>query len=560
MLLAETALGQECERIWGTDVKGAGWSRSSTLAAIALLALCLPAASAPRGAAPDRDPPSVTLDGLFGRVALSGLFADGKTWADATPVRSPAEIRSAYRAADPRTRNALKAFVDAQFVAPPERPKTAVPPRGLRLRAHIAYLWPMLTRRTLEVPRWSSLIPLPNAYVVPGGRFREIYYWDSYFTMLGFGPGQASLRRGMVDNFAYLIRTFGHVPNGNRTYYLSRSQPPFFFKMVELTNPAHPRLADQRYLKELRLEYRWWMRGEADATPGHPVSRVVRMPDGSALNRYWDDRHSPRDESYAPDVKLGARTADPNVTYRNIRAAAESGWDFSSRWLADGDSLSTIRTSDIVPPDLNSLLYGLETAIARGCSEAGDQVCASAMAAKAAARSAAIRKYLWNPGTGVFDDYDWRSGRPVGNISAAALYPLFAEIATRRQADRTAATTARELLREGGLVATNRSTGQQWDSPNGWAPLQWIAVSGLCEYGEDTLAQTIAQRWLNTVSRVYSETGKLLEKYDVTRRRPGGGGEYPLQDGFGWTNGVTDAMLRAGPEHVCRAMRPTPDG
>ena len=493
------------------------------------------------------EPPSMVLGPLFERVALSNLFADGKTWADATPARPPTKIQQDFEASSPQDESALRHFVDANFVFPRSNEQTAEPPKGLRLRGHIEALWPMLTRKPGPAPSYSSLLPLPRPYVVPGGRFREIYYWDSYFTMLGFGPAQAQLRRDMVDNFAYLIRTFGHVPNGNRTYYLSRSQPPFFFKMVELTDAAHPARADRRYLKELRSEYNWWMRGEAQAAADHPVLRVVRMPDGAVLNRYWDDRAAPRDESYRADVESVAAASDKAGTYRNLRAAAESGWDFSSRWLADGTTLATIRITDVVPPDLNSLLYGLERAIARGCSQVGDRACASQMRNRARNRTAAMRKYLWNSTTGVFDDYDWHTLRPLGNVSAATLYPLFVRIATPSQAKSVARVVARELVKQGGLVTSNRTTGQQWDAPNGWAPLQWIAVIGMHNYGETALAKTIATRWLTTVSRVYAKSGKLMEKYDVSTRRPGGGGEYPLQDGFGWTNGVTIALLRVYP-------------
>ena len=134
------------------------------------------------------------------------------------------------------------------------------------------------------------------------------------------------------------------------------------------------------------------------------------------------------------------------------------------------------------------------------------------------------------------------------------LYPLFVGLAAPDQARRTAASVRAHLLAPGGLVTTTRRTGQQWDAPNGWAPLQWIAVQGLSAYGERELAQEIATRWLATVARVYGETGKLLEKYDVETARPGGGGEYPLQDGFGWTNGVTRALIDLYPEAIPRSV------
>lgn len=497
-------------------------------------------------------PPSVLFGDLFEEVALAGLFADSKQWADAVPKDEPAAILARYADEAPASREDLRAFVEREFVLDPPAPEARPPTPGLPLRRHIAALWPLLTRHTPQAEPFSSRLPLPNPYVVPGGRFREIYYWDSWFTMLGFGRQQALLQRGMVDNFAWLIEQHGHIPNGSRTYYLSRSQPPFFYEMVALLEPRNPRAAWASYLEELRAEHAFWMAGADAAAPGAPVRRVVVMPDGSRLNRYWDDRAAPRDESWREDVAVareaGASGKEAERLWRDIRAAAESGWDFSSRWFADGRSLATIRTTDIVPPDLNSLLYGLERAISRGCETRGDQACADEYREYANARRRAIRNYLWNEDAGVFDDYHWREQRVLGHMTAATLYPLFAGVATEAQAERVADAVERHLLKRGGIVTSDRDTGQQWDAPNGWAPLQWIAVSGLRRYGETDLAGTVARRWLTTVSSVYAETGKLLEKYNVVELTPGGGGEYPLQDGFGWTNGVTVAMLRLYPD------------
>jgi alpha,alpha-trehalase len=534
-----------------TDIGGKVNARNrlgrGILSALALALLAISAsARAEQCASRIKVPPSITLGPLFERVARSDLFADGKSWADAIPRRGPDQILAEYQAEPPSDREELRRFVARNFTLPAPRPAQRLPAPGLPLRPHIEALWPVLTRTDQNVSCQSSLLPLPAPYVVPGGRFTEIYYWDSYFTMLGLGPRDVHLRRSMVDDFAYLIRTYGHVPNGSRSYYLSRSQPPFFSLMVELTDPAHPRRAYARYLDDLRAEYVWWMKGADQAAIGRPAARVVRMPDGSLLNRYWDDRDAPRDESFRADVLTAEAAGRPGI-YRELRAAAESGWDFSSRWFADKRTLARIRTTDLVPPDLNSLMYQLELAIAAGCAEDGDAPCAREFGMQAERRGEAIRRYLWNGPIGTFDDYDWKLGRPVGNITAAGLYPLFAGIATKRQAESVAGTVASHLLKRGGLVASDQVTGEQWDAPNGWAPLQWIAVTALRNYGQNKLAAKIARRWLATVTENYDKTGKLLEKYDVVDRRPGGGGEYPLQDGFGWTNGVTIALLRLYP-------------
>ena len=277
------------------------------------------------------------------------------------------------------------------------------------LRQHIDALWPVLTRETPTVPPYSSLLPLPRAYVVPGGRFRELYYWDSYFTMLGLAEsGRADLLKDMVQNFAALIDAYGHIPNGTRSYYLTRSQPPFFFAMVGLLAPDDPAAAYARYLPQLKTEYGFWMEGAEGLAAGAAHRRVVKLDDGSILNRYWDDSDAPRDESYAEDVALARSIArPPQTTWRELRAAAESGWDFSSRWFADGRTLGAIDTTEIVPVDLNALLFGLENAIRAGCERSGDSDCAGDFGRRADARRAAIDRTLWDESRGVYLDYRW---------------------------------------------------------------------------------------------------------------------------------------------------------
>jgi alpha,alpha-trehalase len=519
-----------------------------------------PARAAISAATPVTQPPSLVLGDLFEAVAMSGHFADSKQWADAVPRRSPAEILQRSRGLDTGSSSALKAFLEENFALNPAGASLREPTPGLPLPEHISELWALLTRQTVDPPPYSSYLPLPHPYVVPGGRFQEVYYWDSYFTMLGFGPAQAELKRNMVRNFAHQIRTYGHIPNGNRTYYLSRSQPPFFFRMVGLLAPDRPARAFAEYLPELKAEHAFWMQDSDRAKAGQPARRVVRLPDGSLLNRYWDARDAPRDESFREDVAVAKSSRqDERRLYRDIRAAAESGWDFSSRWLADGQSLKTMQTTAIVPVDLNSLLYGLEQAIVQGCRFAKDLACVHSYEARSAARRAAMHRYLWNESSGLFDDYHWPDQRLQGHVTAATLYPLFVGLATDAQAARVAEVVGEELVRDGGIVSTNRTTGEQWDAPNGWAPLQWIAVTGLRRYEHDALAETIARRWLAMVSTVYAETGKLLEKYNVVTLTSGGGGEYPLQDGFGWTNGVTTGLLRMYACEACAAADETDD-
>lgn len=502
-------------------------------------------AALPIAAAADHpEPPQVLFGDLFVAVQTEAVYPDGKTFVDAVPDAAPQTILDDYHAMRPASAAALKAFVDAHFSFPAPPVSVVSEPANTTLEAHIDALWHQLTRSTPTAPPWSSLLPLPEPYVVPGGRFREIYYWDSYFTMLGLlESGRRDLVADMVADFAHLIDSYDHVPNGTRTYYLSRSQPPFFYAMVGLLG-GKPGEAESRYLPQLKAEYGFWMEGAGDLKPGQAHRRVVALEDGAILNRYWDDRDTPRDESYRDDLALARASGRPPAeVFRDIRAAAESGWDFSSRWFADARTKATIDTTEIIPIDLNGLLYGLESAIARGCEHGGDRTCAATFRQRAAARRAAIDRYLWDPGAGVYFDYLWSAHASLKRLSAATLYPLFSGCASRLQAAQVAAAVRASLLKAGGIVTTPLATGEQWDAPNGWAPLQWIGVSGFDSYGERPLAQLITCRWLRSVRRVYEKSGKLVEKYDVENERGGGGGEYPLQDGFGWTNGVTRRLL-----------------
>jgi alpha,alpha-trehalase len=525
---------------------------SAPLAVALLLVLGLGGTPGSAARAPFVPSPSQLYGPLFVQVAMQ-LH---QSLCPAIPKTTPLLIMQRYRAQHPGTRAALRRFVRSNFTFPQLTVRRI--PRDPTVAAHIARLWPILTRPATVPPPYSSTLYVPKPYVVPGGMFQELFYWDSYFIMLGLIPdGHMALVHDMIDDFDFLIDTYGHIPNANRTYFLSRSQPPDYYLMVGLLDPD-PAKAWAGHLHDLKREYAYWMQGDRPGLrPGEARLNVVEMPDGSLLNRYWDDRRTPRDEGYRNDV-LTARASGRRAAkvYRDIRAAAESGWDFSSRWFADHHHLTTIRTTDLVPPDLNSLLYGLERAISRGCAERHDLSCQRRFAARAGRRRRAMDRYLWDPKAGYFMDYDWRTRRRTGELSAATLYPLFVGLATSQQAGKVATVTRARLLKPGGLVTTTIVTGQQWDAPNGWAPLQWIAVRGLRRYGHRTLAHEIARRWVATVRRVYANTGKLVEKYDVEHSLPGGGGEYPLQDGFGWTNGVTEALLKLYPDLRASAAPP----
>ena len=492
-------------------------------------------------------PPAELYGDLFYDVQSKEIFDDSKTFVDVIPQYNVSLIRQRYNMLDDTTNNAVSDFIEQHFTIPND--KVSFKTDSSSINVHINKLWDVLQRPSDERVS-GTLIPLPNPYIVPGGRFREIYYWDSYFTMLGLQvDGEVETIRNMVDNFAFLINEYGFVPNGNRTYYLGRSQPPFFAMMVKVLAETEGNKVYKNYLPELEREYNFWMDGAARLDDEPAYRRVVRMPGGEILNRYWDDNATPRPESYREDIKTAgiAVTRNPERSkedvYRDLRAGAESGWDFSSRWLSENDEgefdLSTIHTTRIVPVDLNSLLYNLEITISKAAEISGDAQKAKEYQTRAEMRKLAIKKYHWNDDKGFFMDYNFRKNIQTNKLSLAGIYPLFFEIATKDQAEQVSTSIKNIFLKPGGLVTSPYNTGEQWDAPNGWAPLQWLAIKGLQNYGKDILASEIRTRWLELNREVYNRTYKMLEKYNVEDlSKESGGGEYPTQDGFGWTNGV----------------------
>ncbi|MBX3428308.1 MAG: alpha,alpha-trehalase TreF [Hyphomonadaceae bacterium] len=486
--------------------------------------------------------PSSVLGELFAAVAVMDIVP-AKDWADANPRRPVAEIVAAYRNEAPSSATELLGFVNTWFDLPGE--VTAMC-EGATVEAHIEETWAALIRPPLPTRSADSFLPLPYASIAPGGRFRECYYWDTYFTLLGLRD-RPEIILAAANNCRWQIERYGFVPNANRTYYLTRSQPPLFFKIVELLASVAGEQVVPNYLPALIQEHGFWMDGAASLAAVGAHRRVVRLPNGALLNRYWDDSDCPREEAYHPDVELASVAPNRVNTdiHREVRAACESGWDFSSRWLARQGELSSAITSSILPADLNSMLYGLEVFIAAGLARQGDTERAADYDAKAAARREAMCTYLWSEALGAFDDFDWTEGQLRGALSAAVTAPLFFGVSTPEQARATATLVESELLAAGGILTTIEQTGMQWDAPNGWAPMQWFAVEGLSRYGFIALADEIRKRWVRVVEQVFRHTGRLVEKYDVLTMCPGGGGEYALQDGFGWTNGVTKAFYEA---------------
>ena len=478
---------------------------------------------------------------LFISVQMNKVFADGKTFVDCVPKRSPQLIMAEYRLKKGIPNFNLKSFIDSNFNVPVNPVNTYQSDTSKSVTHHIEQLWGLLQRKPDSYIEGSSLIPLPNPYLVPGGRFREIYYWDSYFTMLGLQESkETEMMENMVKNFAYLIDTYGHIPNGNRSYYVSRSQPPFFSLMVGLLAEEKGDSIYETYLPALEKEYAYWMQADEGNLKSASADRsVVRIGDFN-MNRYWDSRETARQESFREDSLTALISGrDIQSMYRHLRAGAASGWDFSSRWFADGKTIKTIGTTEILPIDLNALLYGLEQTLFKTYDRLGDKARADIFKSKSQQRITFLNQYCWNEADGFYYDYNFTTKKQIKTPSLATVYPLFFRMSSGKQAKKVSRNIKTRFLKSGGLITTLNNTGQQWDAPNGWAPLQWMAITGLENYRQHDLAKQIAERWTGLNIKVFKRTGKLMEKYNVIDTNlEAGGGEYPSQDGFGWTNGV----------------------
>ena len=490
------------------------------------------------------------LGDLLNDVQNQNVYGDGKTFVDLVPARRLRSIKEEYKVLKNDPDFDLREFVTRHFYDATE---------GVYQRAyeshpehtpleHIDELWKFLERRN-RVTR-GSLIALPHKYIVPGGRFNEQFYWDTYFIMLGLASSKKWKQiENMMKNFAHQIRKYGYIPTANRSYLLSRSQPPFFSHMVRLLANNKGKNALRSYLPYMLSEYRFWMKGRLRLaqTDHKAYRRVVEMPNGTLMNRYYDNKNTPRPESLREDLEAAIESGrkDNKRMYLHLRAAAESGWDFSSRWFTNPTDIKTIHTADVIPVDLNCLLYHLELTIADAYKASFNLVQARQFRKKAKARQKAIDEYNWDEKDGFYKDYNFHHGTHTLVPSLAGVFPLFVGAASQEQADRVADILRKDFLRPGGLVTTNIENGQQWDAPNGWAPLQWAAVEGLRKYGHDDLADEISRRWIELNEKVYKTSGKFVEKYNVESADGlGGGGEYVLQDGFGWTNGVFEAFKR----------------
>ncbi|XP_026730597.1 trehalase-like isoform X3 [Trichoplusia ni] len=438
-------------------------------------------------------------------------------------------------------------------------------------------LWLQLGRKMKEDVKQNqdlySIIYVDNPVIVPGGRFREFYYWDSYWIIKGLLLSEMrSTAKGMVSNFMNIVERIGFIPNGGRIYYAMRSQPPLLIPMVQIIMED---MDDEEFLRQhihtLDREFDFWM-------TNHTVE-IDHEGHRYTLARYYDQSQGPRPESYKEDIDC-AKHFDTNdkkeELYAELKAAAESGWDFSSRWfiLNDtnkevqrqinellmltgyrqvGGNLTNLKTRSIIPVDLNAIMCWNAQLLRDFHTRLGNIDKAEYYRNVHARFMEAIEKVLWHEDVGVWLDYSLESRRRRDYFYPSNVSPLWTgcyDVARKEYYVNRVINYLDKVkvdIFDGGIPTTFEHSGEQWDYPNAWPPLQYIVVMGLANTGLPEAmryANEIATKWVRSNFEVWKQKTAMLEKYDATIFGGfGGGGEYVVQTGFGWTNGVIMAML-----------------
>ena len=412
--------------------------------------------------------------------------------------------------------------------------------------------------KDLDTLKTQGLLYLPRPYVVPGGRFNEMYGWDSYFIQVGLDrDNENKMAKNLADNFLYEVRNYGRVLNANRTYYLTRSQPPFLTQMVLI---VYRKSKDKRYLEEalpaVQKNYELWAT-EPHLTPESGLSRYFDLGEGPAPEVLSAERDANGRTHYdlvktyfrthrVPDYDVSQyydRATDQltPLFYKGDRSMRESGFDPSNRF---GPFNIDIIHYD--PVCLNSLLYLQETGIAEMLEILGRADAAQTWKQKATERAGRVNRLMWDEQDGLYYDYDFARKRVRKYPFLTTFYPLWAGFATKEQAARVQRNLFR-FERVGGLQTSTYVSGNQWDSPFGWAPLQWIAVEGLRRYGYKDDAERISMKFLSLVLQDFEGHGYIVEKYDVVHGNSDVSSQIRFgysanQAGFGWTNAAFTAL------------------
>lgn len=520
-------------------------------------------------------------DPLLEKIQMAELFNDSKTFVDMHMKDDPDKVLAAFRSVTENvsyTQEDLRTFVNTYFDGPGtefetwtpedivENPKFLQSIKDSKLKTFgrdLCKIWTHLGRKIKKDvdthPQRYSLIYLPNPFIVPGGRFREIYYWDSYWVIKGLLTCEMyTTVKGMLENLLTFVDKYGKIPNGGRIYYTERSQPPFLIPMVHLyVQATNDTDFITKHIDTLEIEYNFW------ATERN-ISVSRNSGKMHSLTRYAAPITKPRPESYKEDVRVAANMSEEDATnmYSNLASAAESGWDFSSRWFAHEDTSSTLEDTiikNIIPVDLNSILCWNENLLANFFDLLGNAEQAAQFQLLAQNRMEAIHDILWNSGDGAWFDFDFTTDLKRAHFYPSNVFPLYVGCQSINTSTNFE-TSVREYLKNQGILnyksgipTSLKDTGQQWDLPNGWPPLQEIVVTALDNGETETghqMALELVKKWVYSNWKGWEKTKHMFEKYSVNvYGSRGGGGEYDVQEGFGWTNGVVlDFLARYGSE------------
>lgn len=510
---------------------------------------------------------------LLHHVQLARIFKDSKTFVDLEMKNNENTTLAAFAVLlnntnDNPTKEQLKEFVDEYFSAvgelenwtPPDySPQPAflagITDKNFRnFGKGVHDIWPTLGRKVksivFEEPERFSLVPVDNGFIIPGGRFTELYYWDTYWIIEGLlVSGMHNTVKGVIQNLLQLVKKFGHVPNGSRWYYQQRSQPPLLTAMVSLYFRA---TNDIKFLEDnictLEAELEYWL-----------GTQLITFKVGDrayTLLRYNVPSKGPRPESYYEDYTNAQQFGTPERQqqfYTDLKSGAESGWDFSSRWFInkDGnnnDTLLTLRATEIIPVDLNAIFANALKNVAHFQAKLLNRRKAAHWERLAKQWRTTIAEVLWNDGDGVWYDWDLANGRHRKYFYPSNVAPLWMGAVDkqfiRKNAPRilTWLDNSHGLDFPGGVPTSLSRSGEQWDFPNAWPPLVSLTVNALealdTKEGSQK-AREVAQTWLRACLKGFNSTKQMFEKYDVELPgKIGGGGEYTVQTGFGWSNGV----------------------
>lgn len=510
---------------------------------------------------------------LLDTVQTARLYPDSKTFVDMKMKKPSSEILEEFDALMQNTnqnptKQQIQQFVDDNFEegneledwSPPDynnRPKFLNNIDNVVLRdfaRNLVRLWPILARRVrpevIENADRYSLIPVPNGFIIPGGRFREFYYWDTYWIIQGLLISDMDeSARGIIENFFSMVEKYGFIPNGGRVYYLNRSQPP----LLTLMGAAYYEKTKNKEWLKSNIKY---FDQELSHWINHRTAEFEKDGVKYTLGYYNTDSGSPRPESYIEDIRTAAffdNQEDRMKCYSELKSGAEAGWDFSSRWIFSDDgrnagNLSNIEVSRLAPVDLNAFLCKAFKTISEFYKELGDEKNSAFWAEKSTYWQKLIDQILWNEEDGIWYDYDMQLQKHRKYFYPSNVSPLWAQTFDPQNGPRLGKRVLNYLYTKkiidypGGIPTSLEQSGEQWDFPNAWPPLQAIVIQGLYRSGDPTAkdqAVKLAHKWIKANIRGYMDTQEMFEKYDAeVSGMYGGGGEYTVQSGFGWTNGV----------------------